>query len=346
MQQEMTTMRNADNGAVPCLMGTGMRSPADYRYPPCPTISDKPIDTRIPNQPDPDGKYSCANCTTRLSSRGHLQRHIKRVHLCQRDHHCPIDGCAFRCFDNDTLQTHILFHNNDRPIACPQCPRRFFTKSLQRTHWKSKHEEKAIECDVCGKMFSHKPDMRRHKLRYHLRPPLICHFCSRIFRRFCAYKRHLEKAHRAESATDWRHICSKCRRPVGVGVRSSSSRYRCERCNGCFSRFSLPFSVCECENEGEEICRCDVPLGARPLDGGGKSMMEERWTDDNWRSDGGGAFSEWWRGEEERRVTRMLALRPPGRKLPRRKAPETDRSLSGPIKMTKLITVDPNCAIQ
>lgn len=92
-------------------------------------------------------------CGQKLITNRTMAHHMAR-HLQPSAFECTICGKVMTCPKN--LEHHLQNHlpENERPLACPHCPRRFSYASALMEHGishKSKSEREVHVCDECGK---------------------------------------------------------------------------------------------------------------------------------------------------------------------------------------------------
>lgn len=117
--------------------------------------------------PDPvaplDKPYACDTCGTAFKKNSNLVKHIKLVHLGERNFACPEEGCGRLFGQKSNLNSHIkAVHLGEKPFKCSEidCGRRFSQKSGLKAHTKTVHKgERPYICDDCDASFGHRGDV-------------------------------------------------------------------------------------------------------------------------------------------------------------------------------------------
>ena len=77
------------------------------------------------------------------SNKGHLRKHIERIHEGKKDFECNI--CNYSCGKISDLKVHIkLVHEGKKRLKCNICGRSFGLKKTLRRHLQMVHENKII----------------------------------------------------------------------------------------------------------------------------------------------------------------------------------------------------------
>lgn len=165
--------------------------------------------------------FSCDICRKTLSGAYELKRHIRRVHLGERerspkprsrgkgdfvcnicnktlsgayelkrhktqkhqeDKPFPCDFCKKTFADRNKLMIHRRTHTGEKPFACDNCPKAF--TAVCKLNWHIKNEcQKIFLCKECGKTFSGDYELNRHIKHLHLDAvrPYSCELCPKTF---------------------------------------------------------------------------------------------------------------------------------------------------------------------
>lgn len=112
-----------------------------------------------------DKPYPCEQCGTAFKKNSNLVKHMKLVHLGERNFPCPEPGCGRLFGQKSNLNSHIkAVHRGEKPFVCSEadCGRRFSQKSGLKAHVKTVHNgERPYQCE-CGSSFGHRGDVSNH----------------------------------------------------------------------------------------------------------------------------------------------------------------------------------------
>lgn len=141
------TRRNTES--VPHASTTPSSSSSQHQGYNPPASSDKP--------------YPCDRCGTAFKKNSNLVKHIKLVHLGERNFPCTEEGCGRLFGQKSNLNSHIkAVHLGEKPFICsePDCGRRFSQKSGLKAHIKTVHNgERPYVCEDCEASFGHRGDV-------------------------------------------------------------------------------------------------------------------------------------------------------------------------------------------
>ena len=106
--------------------------------------------------------FQCPQCEYKCGENSHLQRHIKTVHLLEKNHHCHT--CEYKCGRNNSLQIHIkTVHLLEKTHQCPTCTAKFGLNGSLQIHIKTVHLlEKTHQCPTCEYKCGTNGDLQRH----------------------------------------------------------------------------------------------------------------------------------------------------------------------------------------
>jgi len=114
---------------------------------------------------------SCEYCDMKFSLTHTLQRHIRNVHVKEKDRICP--ECGEKFFNLDTYRCHVNRHNNIRPYACEVCGQCYHTNVMLKRHMNV--HSVPYKCHLCEKAFAHKGILDDH-VRKHAGVKVDCRF--------------------------------------------------------------------------------------------------------------------------------------------------------------------------
>lgn len=113
-------------------------------------------------QQSSDKPYVCTECGTAFKKNSNLVKHMKLVHLGERNFACPEPSCGRLFGQKSNLNSHIkAVHLGEKPFVCPEasCGRKFSQKSGLKAHIKTVHNgERPYVCE-CGSSFGHRGDV-------------------------------------------------------------------------------------------------------------------------------------------------------------------------------------------
>lgn len=116
----------------------------------------------------PEGRqsYVCNICPKVYNNLSQVNEHIKRDHLKERKHVCPLCGKSF--FKKFDLKSHYRTHTNEKPYQCSFCEKRFHYQSHVIRHERIHSGEKPYICDVCQRSFCQRSSLKAHKEKHRL----------------------------------------------------------------------------------------------------------------------------------------------------------------------------------
>lgn len=154
----------------------------------------------------PDKPYQCAQCGVAFKKNSNLVKHMKLVHLGERNFECPYNNCGRMFGQKSNLNSHVrAVHLHQRPFKCdkPGCTRAFSQKSGLKAHIKTVHDgERPYKCDACSAAFGHRGDLNRHiRVLHNKERPYECHICPghKTFGRKSVLARHMQ-THRSQQS--------------------------------------------------------------------------------------------------------------------------------------------------
>ncbi|XP_059092595.1 zinc finger protein 501-like [Tigriopus californicus] len=180
--------------------------------------------------------YPCHICEAKLSSKFHLNRHLKshenkvgaftcnfcgksfdvkhkfqrhmRLHLSEKKFKCHV--CHMSFLQREFLSRHLLTHSGENPFKCNQCGKGFnqlinLKQHIERLH-SSDASKKTHKCSHCEKRFYTSPELKNHLL-YHVDTRMFhCSTCESSF----VEKRHLDRHIRRMHSKIKNYFCNHC----------------------------------------------------------------------------------------------------------------------------------------
>lgn len=147
---------------------------------------------------DGDTKEVCDECGIQVASKFNLEKHIKRVHLQERNFSC--DVCGYRGFFKFNMVEHMKKHldlsERDR-FYCELCQFQSVSKTSMRTHKRTEHsgEKKTWHCH-CGKVFNQNSTYYTHIKTVHEKiKPHECQLCDKAFFDKSQLRNHIKAQH-------------------------------------------------------------------------------------------------------------------------------------------------------
>lgn len=147
---------------------------------------------------DSDTREVCPECGIQVVSKHNLDKHIKRVHLKERNFACDI--CDYRGFFKFNIVEHMKKHlditERDR-FYCDHCQFQSVSKTSMRTHKRSEHSgvKRTWHCH-CGKVFAQNSSYYTHvkvvheKIKRH-----ECQHCPKAFFDKAQLRNHVKVQH-------------------------------------------------------------------------------------------------------------------------------------------------------
>ncbi|KPJ01311.1 Zinc finger protein 425 [Papilio xuthus] len=104
-------------------------------------------------------KIKCPYCSKVYPQESIMSRHMRRVHLREKNVECEICGDKF--FGPYDVKLHMLKHNGDKKFICSVCGKKFSKKNNLNTHLIT-HTDKKFSCDICSKEFTNQQNLKAH----------------------------------------------------------------------------------------------------------------------------------------------------------------------------------------
>ncbi|XP_042291827.1 zinc finger protein 233-like [Thunnus maccoyii] len=141
--------------------------------------------------------YSCSECGKRLSQKGTLRRHVRKVHRREKPFTCSV--CNGNFSQAVTLEQHMRIHTGEKPFSCSVCAKKFTQKRNLKCHMTVHTGEKPFSCSVCAKRFTQKRILKGHMTVHTGEKPFSCGVCEKRFTRRSRVKNHKCVAERSSS---------------------------------------------------------------------------------------------------------------------------------------------------
>lgn len=184
-------------------------TPINASQPPHPSVT-SPISK--PGGASSDKPFVCETCGTAFKKNSNLAKHMKLVHLGERNFACPEPGCGRLFGQKSNLNSHIkAVHRGEKPYVCdePGCGKRFSQKSGLKAHIKTVHHgERPYVCPECNSSFGHRGDLNRHiRVLHEQQRPFTCPICPepRSFGRKSVLMRHMQTHDTSRNAATAHH---------------------------------------------------------------------------------------------------------------------------------------------
>lgn len=151
------------------------------------------FERKLDAEMNPKQRFPCTwpGCTKSYTKKCHLSRHIKDFHTKSSQVKCPECEAVLSCMDS--LKSHLLTHEEKKPI-CSTCNKELSNQSSLSRHMLSAHGDNGkIACPQCKKLIS-KSNLRLHIKRIHEKSVQFpCEKCGKILASKANYDYHVEK---------------------------------------------------------------------------------------------------------------------------------------------------------
>jgi len=111
--------------------------------------------------------YDCHKCNKTLNVKDNMRRHLKKHETDAAKYTAICHLCGDKFSRVGGLQEHIaLKHSDERPVACPSCPKRFKRKSELNRHRRIHDSVRPYVC-FCGKAYRQTSHLKSHQVAVH-----------------------------------------------------------------------------------------------------------------------------------------------------------------------------------
>ncbi|XP_035714073.1 zinc finger protein 84 isoform X2 [Folsomia candida] len=111
----------------------------------------------------------------------------------ERPYACP--HCPKRYRQPGTWRIHIKLHKEPATYQCPICEKTFSGGSTLKSHIMTHRGQKPHSCPECGRTFTQKANMQKHLGTHFNLRPWPCPQCERAFARKSHFQRHFQSVH-------------------------------------------------------------------------------------------------------------------------------------------------------
>eukprot|EP00189_Rhodosorus_marinus_P002227 CAMPEP_0113960710 /NCGR_PEP_ID=MMETSP0011_2-20120614/4877_1 /TAXON_ID=101924 /ORGANISM="Rhodosorus marinus" /LENGTH=428 /DNA_ID=CAMNT_0000972215 /DNA_START=251 /DNA_END=1537 /DNA_ORIENTATION=- /assembly_acc=CAM_ASM_000156 len=110
----------------------------------------------------PEDELTCQICGAQFTRKHDTRRHVRTVHLQQRNFKCEM--CNRQFIHRTHLRDHIYsVHIKVALAKCPECGKGFKNQSKVNRHILSVHKgERKYQCTQCGRRFFQRWDLKKH----------------------------------------------------------------------------------------------------------------------------------------------------------------------------------------
>ncbi|XP_073963774.1 uncharacterized protein isoform X6 [Choristoneura fumiferana] len=110
-------------------------------------------------------KIKCQFCTKVFPQESIMSRHMRRVHLRERNVECEV--CGEKFFGPYDVKLHMLKHSGEKSFICSVCGKKFSKKSNLNSHSVLHTGKKAYSCTLCKKVFGYHTNLSMHMKTMH-----------------------------------------------------------------------------------------------------------------------------------------------------------------------------------
>lgn len=105
-------------------------------------------------------KIKCPYCSKVYPQESIMSRHMRRVHLREKNVECEVCGDKF--FGPYDVKLHMVKHNGDKKFICSVCGKKFSKRSNLNSHVILHTRDKDYVCGICTKAFAHQSNLKMH----------------------------------------------------------------------------------------------------------------------------------------------------------------------------------------
>ncbi|GBP42778.1 Zinc finger protein 430 [Eumeta japonica] len=109
--------------------------------------------------------HICEFCNKSYPRRSHLNYHIRRTHLREKNYVCEV--CSDGFFSKKELTDHTLKHSGEKSHECEVCHKRFGRKHSLVEHTRIHNNDRRFVCAYCGQGFIQKCSLKGHLKTHH-----------------------------------------------------------------------------------------------------------------------------------------------------------------------------------
>ncbi len=149
--------------------------------------------------------YKCDLCSHVSKYKGHMNEHVRFVHLKEKPFKCK--QCPKEFSKKKSLSEHEAAHEGNLQHQCESCSYKTAYKANYERHIRNHHDKVRYKCDKCGRNFTEKRTLRDHVSKLHENPdhrPFRCEICNKDFKCKIACNNHA-KIHKEKNLK-----CDKC----------------------------------------------------------------------------------------------------------------------------------------
>lgn len=110
-------------------------------------------------------KIKCPYCFKVYPQESIMSRHMRRVHLREKNVECEVCGDKF--FGPYDVKLHMVKHNGEKKFVCTICGKKFSKKCNLNSHAVMHTREKNYTCDICDRAFAHQTTLKMHVRNRH-----------------------------------------------------------------------------------------------------------------------------------------------------------------------------------
>ncbi|CAG9789662.1 unnamed protein product [Diatraea saccharalis] len=112
-------------------------------------------------------KIKCPYCPKVYPQESIMSRHMRRVHLREKNVECEV--CGEKFFGPYDVKLHMMKHNGEKKFVCSVCGKKFSKKSNLNSHSNIHSADKRFVCTICNKSFAQQTYYKMHLRNTHLK---------------------------------------------------------------------------------------------------------------------------------------------------------------------------------